>query len=435
MVRGPHKFRNERNIPVRERRHIVVGRVVKLISLLGLITLILTSNMVWASEAVKLRVGRGWGTDEIWNKLVAEFQAEHPHIQIELDPVGWNMEKVISAVVAGQSHDIVFAVIEQALAIKQEGFLRSLNPFIEKDPDFQEYIEDVHPNIWNVFNYDGEQFYIPFDWNNMVMWYNKRRYSEAGLIFPTRDWTWNEFLANARKLTKRSADGEVEAGGYTSWDSGASFFGDAPWYFSNGGRYLNEDWSASAFDSPQNIETVEFLRALKWDHEVTGPDHAMFGAGTWPWPGLVHGSETGREDWDIQLWPRKVQQTTVIGIGGHGIASTSRYPQEAWEFIKFISTRDALMRFALSEGVPNRMYPRTSVIMSDEFLSQLPEHGRLFFEAMNSVNVVPAPPEFPDLQRVMNETVPRCVMNAEISPLEAVKEAHRLMDSILSQRQ
>ena len=52
---------------------------------------------------------------------------------------------------------------------------------------------------------DGKQLGIPKDLDSAAVWYNKDMFDEAGIPYPTADWTWDDFREIAKKLTK--ADG------------------------------------------------------------------------------------------------------------------------------------------------------------------------------------------------------------------------------------
>ena len=409
--------------------------------LLALLTFItVASTPVLAAETITLRIGRGWGEASVWEELIREFEAEHPNIKVELDEVGWNMEKVVAAHVAGQPYDVVYAVIEQAQAIVKQGLLRPLDPFLERDrndPDVIDLLDDIHPNLWNALSFDGSYWYVPYDWNDMVIWYNQRMVAEAGLEPPSPDWTRDDFLTYARRLTRQVTDGPY-ADVYGYGDQGWSAFAVAPWFFTGGGRILNDAWIRSELNSPENIETVEFLQSLIWEHGVLVPpgapgyswlsgNVAMIPCGRWCLASVL---QTGTADeWAVEFWPRHRERTTVIGIGGHGVSSTTQYPDEAWEFAKWTASRLVLGTLSKTIGWTSPV-ARTSILTSPEFSTAI-TNGSRFLEALDFVRTVPSPPQFQEMNAILSETL-LAVARGEESPGNAVLEMHRRIDAILT---
>ncbi len=404
-----------------------------------LLALLLTASLgaFAQDEVVELKVGVV-GDLNMWiDELIPDFHARNPNIRISMvDNTGWNMEKVISAHLAGDPFDVVVAVIEQASAIVDLGLLQPLDSFMERDtdPEFAEFMADVDSTIMNIFNYNGSQYYLPFEWNQMMMYYNPRLYEEAGLAAPTSDWTWQDFLQNARALTRDvSGDGQPDVYGYGQffWNP----FGFSPWILTSGGRILDESWSESTMNDPAVYEAVDFVRSLIWDHNVlpgpaisgnyTALDEtiAMWGAGRWPAAGYQN---AGFENYDVQLWPRHRDQRTVWGGGAHGISSVTAHPEEAWEFVKWVNSFfvvDHVTRLGTS------MPSRRSVALSDAISD--PPNRHLYYEALNGIVTVPAPPEYPDLHTVFEGEL-RKVWDGEASPGSAVEEIHRQFNLILS---
>jgi len=191
-----------------------------------------------------LRGGTG-----VWKEIAQEFQEEYPDIEVTtVDAVCWNLEKVITRAVGGVPYDVIYVVIEEARALISEGLVRPLDPFIERDQEqIEEFFNDVHPNLLKVFNVDGSQYLLPFEWNNMMVYYNTRLYEECGLEPPPEDWTWEEFAQIGAKLTRDTGgDEQIDIYGYMLWWPGTFFV--SPWIYCAGGTVLNDDWDESTMN-------------------------------------------------------------------------------------------------------------------------------------------------------------------------------------------
>ena len=57
-------------------------------------------------------------------------------------------------------------------------------------------------DIWGLYTYEDKYYAVPKDIDTIALWYNKTMFDEAGLEYPTADWTWDDVTEAARKLTK-----------------------------------------------------------------------------------------------------------------------------------------------------------------------------------------------------------------------------------------
>ncbi|MCA5011083.1 extracellular solute-binding protein, partial [Clostridioides difficile] len=61
-------------------------------------------------------------------------------------------------------------------------------------------------DIVQIYNWEGtKQYAVPKDIDTIALWYNKTMFDEAGIPYPDKDWTWDDYAEAAKKLTK--ADG------------------------------------------------------------------------------------------------------------------------------------------------------------------------------------------------------------------------------------
>src|SRR5580692_8687217 len=57
----------------------------------------------------------------------------------------------------------------------------------------------------DALKFDGKTYYLTREWNNMCIHYNTKAFEDAGVERPKDDWTWDDFIAVAQKLTKGDA--------------------------------------------------------------------------------------------------------------------------------------------------------------------------------------------------------------------------------------
>ena len=70
---------------------------------------------------------------------------------------------------------------------------------------------------------DGQQYALPFRADYWVMFYNKDLFDQAGMAYPTNDWTWDEYAQMARDVhEKTGAYGTHYPPGSPAWRTGRS---------------------------------------------------------------------------------------------------------------------------------------------------------------------------------------------------------------------
>ena len=404
--------------------------------LAGLVTLcIALAPAASAQEQVRLKVGLR-GDVNVWWELIEDFHKKHPGIVIDhIEQVDWQMDKIIMYEVAGDPLDVVYTVIEQAWALADQGIIMPLDELMARDTsaEWAEFVDDVHINLWLMWQKDGKQYYIPYEWNNMVMYYNPKLFDESGLSYPAPGWTWDEFLANAQRLQRWNGDQKL-IDGYACTINNP--FGFGPWIYTTGARVLNSDWTASTMNDPRVIEAVRFVRSLFLDYEVAEvhcpriPETGfvgMWGAGRW----VLYWYDLNQfNDFDITTWPVHPvygEEGTSLGGGGHAISAASRHKEAAWEFIKWLNSPEVIDYWTrIGDSVPSR----ASIAMTDAVLGK-PTNAMLYYQALDHAVPVPAPAQYMEIDQAFIQEL-LAVWDGQISPEEAVQRIHERINVALS---
>jgi multiple sugar transport system substrate-binding protein len=119
-----------------------------------------------------------------------------------------------------------------------------------------------------VFNYDqqfdreGKLWTWPMNQAVSGWLYNIDMFDEAGLDYPTEDWTWLDMKEAATALTKPE---EKQYGAYIIH---SLWFGMGELLYANGGRMLSDDRTETALCSPESLEAFEFVVDLMFKDKV-----------------------------------------------------------------------------------------------------------------------------------------------------------------------
>ena len=112
------------------------------------------------------------------------------------------LQKVLTAVKGGSPPDIAYLYGSWAPNVAQ----------IPQVVDLTQVVKQASVN-WNDFyvgerdvaTVNGKVIGIPALVDNLAVVYNKKLFAKAGLALPTADWTWQDFVSDAQKLTDAAA--------------------------------------------------------------------------------------------------------------------------------------------------------------------------------------------------------------------------------------
>jgi multiple sugar transport system substrate-binding protein len=382
--------------------------------------------------------GERRGEDKvIYGAAYDRFKKNHPDVTIEDNfvPVStWSeyTNKVVAQVAGGQAPDIINIAIEGTRLIVSKELMLPLDDLLTNDPGGRELIEDVDPALLDAFKVDGKIWQVPHSWNNMVIYYNTAMFKDAGIEPPKPDWTWQDFLTTAKKLTSGSGGDQVY--GFTIPNFN---FGLTPWFLTNDTYQLTDDWSASNLNDPKMLESITFVHDLIHVHNVspaveganndalfTSSKAAMGGWGHWPIQNFL---TNDFKDFDVQYWPRNRKGTSVHGVGGWGIYSQSQNKELAWELIKELTSKETIQATA-DAGVA--IPARRSTAYSEEFL-KFPPNSTIFYDSLKDSRPVPSPANFNEFETIFMRHVGE-IMSATVTPEAGLAAAHEELSAAMA---
>ena len=293
------------------------------------------------------------GLKEIMNDFTEETGVE---VDIQVTPWGDYWTMLEAATQGGDMPDVFWMHSDQIATYAQyDDILLNLSDKIEKSDkiDLNNYPE----NLVNIYkNEAGDQLAIPKDIDTCAVWYNKTMFDEAGIPYPTSDWTWEDFREIAKKLTnpeKNQYGTSIKPGSYQeSWYSTI---------YAYGGEVISEDKTKSGFDNPKTIEAMQLIESIIKDGSM--PDYtvvaennteelmmagtvAMTFQGSWMIPDMAS-NDFIKENCDIAPLPKGPNGTKSISNGLGWVASAQgEHTEEAWQLIEYLGSKEAQQKQA-----------------------------------------------------------------------------------------
>jgi len=246
--------------------------------------MVLLSGVAWLGRPHRLDIDREivWVCDDnpVRREQIDLFNKLYPQYHLSLDPVNVNLgaEKTIVQSLAGVGPDVFdcYTGFQLAAYVRSGVALDCTEALRSRGID----IDETWPALFPLTVHEGRVYGLPGNGGANAMWYNKKLFEEAGLPYPTGDWTWRDFLAIAQKLTRRDERGRpIQFGMMMSPEDWLDIL-VAQW----GGSVYNKEGTRSALDSPEACEAMQFYHDLIHKYQVVptpAEELAVASAGGW----------------------------------------------------------------------------------------------------------------------------------------------------------
>ncbi len=147
-------------------------------------------------------------------KIVENFKAAYgDKYEIKTDESSWDdfTQKVkLQFVAKTDVTPVFFTDSMQAMTFGAQGAVLDLKDWVDKELDADAY----NTALFSVSDEEGHLWGVPHALNSIAMVINKDILAERGVEYPSEDWTWEEMLDMAEKLTfDRDGDGKTDVYG------------------------------------------------------------------------------------------------------------------------------------------------------------------------------------------------------------------------------
>lgn len=342
---------------------------------------LLSVAVVSAQEPIKLVYWSMWNETEgqalVIQDAIAKFEEQNPNIKIESVWNGrQNQTLVRTALSGGTVIDLVDQDADQiAGGLMRAGFGLPLNDYVAQPAlDHKEALSEVFlPGTLNMFSLDDKIYQIPYIYNTVQFWYDKRVFTEAGVEIPK---TWDDLLAACTKL---------KDAGYAPIAAEGNEPGYAAFYLTEilarikGPGWLRTaaaDTTGELWRDPAVLEAAKMTRQL-WDSGCVPPETLGY---VWPQGQQTLALGTAGMELVGSWLPVELQTTTDPEFqwggfsfpsvaGGKGSTSDvyalllafminkdTKHPDEAFSFLRFIMSDAVQQEFTDKSlvGVTNK---------------------------------------------------------------------------------
>ena len=323
----------------------------KLIALVLSLVLILTAVYTAVADPVTITYAHFSGAgaqEETLKKMIEAFEAKNPDIKVDLQITGFDdyFTKLATTVGGNNATDCFEMNMENYLAYMLRGACADLTGLV----DTANYSEGT----LNAVSSDGKLYAVPMSFSTCVLFYNKALFDQAGIAYPTADWTW----ADAQKAAEAIKALGDDIWGYYQPITYNEFYKSVK---GNGGSLLNDDYTAFTVNSPENVAVLDaMISRVRGENHVMPTSEEMAGRGDWDlfcegklgmiitgiW-GFSTFAEKCAFDWDIVVEPGYATPSTFFFANVNCVSPDSDKKEAAAKFIDAMGSDPDIVQLRL----------------------------------------------------------------------------------------
>jgi multiple sugar transport system substrate-binding protein len=397
---------------------------------------------------------------DVFQKLVAKFNQEHPTIEVESLYVGQSdrqLPKILAAIVGDAKPDLLW------FGPMLTGQLVDLDAIVPIDEQWNRsaITQDIDPALLGSMQYENHLWSIPFGTNNIGIFYRPSLFKAAGIDrLPTN---WAQLQATAKQLTRDTdGDGKIDKYGMIlplgqgEW----TVFTWLPFMWSGGGELtipkteivygnniksgeVRSDRPAISIDNPGSIAALQLWNDLIKDGSaiLSSPERGYeldnFLSGkvamqlTGPW---TFGQLAGMNVTDYDVMPIPAGTRSATSMGGESLFMMKTNPthqQAAWEFMEYVLSQDFQTEWALGTGyLPVNLKSRAETSYRD-YVNKIPA-TQVFLDQAKYGRSRPIEPGYSQISEQLGRAIESVLLDKN-SPQAALKAAQEKLNLSLNQ--
>lgn len=320
-------------------------------------------------------------------KEMADWKELFPNIDVEVKLLPSESEyfTALDVSIAGnEKMDVILLDNDKAAQLGAQGVLVDLNTLAANDNHFD--IVENYGTVMEAAQVDGKYYYIPYNIDFDVLYYNKDMFDANGIDYPDETMTLSELAEKAKRLTSGEGANKVYGfvWGYQSYNSLLRFIENDGW------EWLKEDGSPN-FDDPRvkdvfvtfkdlfdsgAVPSIATMQLEKMNNRLVFAQKkaAMIIRNWWTpvqWNMFRYNDKVIWQDGiDVNIGldhiPRYEESTQPMMQNikpgwGFGVSAKTEHPEAAWELVKYMTST----RYELAERLD--IIPAYTKISDEKF--------------------------------------------------------------------
>lgn len=339
------------------KRLLVMVILIVVLLVLGIVAFKIVGGLTSKNKPVTLSYWGLWEKEDIMSPIIAEFKQTHPTISIEYtrqNPRQYR-ERLQAALERGEGPDIFRYHNTWVPMLKNDLAAAGKTGYTP-----QEFQQIFYPVAQKDMIMGGKIYGVPLMFESLGLFYNEDLLTAAGVAPPT---TWENFRESALALTVKDETGRIiTSGAALGTTNNVEHFSDiiGVMMLQNGADIKNPV-------SKEAQDTLSFYRLFAetpnnvWDDTLDNSiiafasgKVAMVFAPSWQ----VFAIKEMNPDLNFRVIPIPQLPGTSVTWASYwveGVSEKSAHKDEAWEFLKFLSSKESLTTL-YTEAAKDRLF-------------------------------------------------------------------------------
>ncbi|MBO9099174.1 MULTISPECIES: ABC transporter substrate-binding protein [unclassified Rhizobium] len=356
--------------------------------------------------------------------LAKRFNALNNGIKIEYREIQFDdvVSEAMRAYSTGKAPDIIAIDNPDHALFASHGAFLDLTDMISKSTIVKP--ANYFPGPLKSVMWDGKYYGVPKATNTIALYYNKDMFKAAGLDPAKPPQTWDELVADAKKLTDPAKNVYGLAFSAKAGEEGTFQF--LPWAQMGGATYdhINTDGAVKALTIwkqiiDEKLASRDSLTRGQWDSTATfnSGNAAMVISGPWEIDRML---KDAKFDWGTALLPvpeEGAQRSSAMGDYNWAIFSKSKHPEEAFKVVEYFVSQDPTM-FKDFGQLPARSditIPPTGNALKDAAL-------KTFVEQLKYAKPRGPSPQWAKISKAIQDAI-QAALTGQMSPKDALDQA------------
>ncbi|MCE0492101.1 ABC transporter substrate-binding protein [Pantoea sp. Mb-10] len=407
---------------------------------------LLSATATCAAEPVTLQmyypIAVGGKVSHTVESLVSDFERTHADVHIQPVYTGdyaTTVTKALTAFRGGNAPQMAVMGDIEAYSLMDAGAIVAASDLANDDAG-KAWLTGFYPAFLRPI--DGKIWGVPFQRSTVVLYWNKQAFEKAGLNGETPPATWQQVVDFGKKLTLK------DASGVTQWGIEIPSTPNGYWNFqglaaTNGGHLDNGKGTAVTFNTPTNVETLQWLTDLGQKEQVSPKGTVAWG--TTPQDfisgktammvtttgNLANVHENAKFPFGVAMLPEKTQRGSPTGGGNLYVFSSASPAQQkaAMTFIRWVTSPEQAARWSIATGYVATSPGAWDTPAMKAYVKVVPQalvareqlkYAQPELSTYNSVQI----------QETLNHAIEAAVTQAK-TPAEALESAQKQADRLL----
>lgn len=366
------------------------------------------------------------------DKLVADFQRKNPKIKVNASSGGVladaMLQKITTALASGQYPDIAYIFGPDIASVARSPKVANLASYTKK-PELR--WNDFYPSAREAVTVEGDARGFPALVDNLCVAYNKKVFQDAGVPEPSPGWTWDDYLATAKRLTNPSKG--VFGTGWPADGGEDCVWRIYPMIWDLGGDIVTKQGDKVAFDNDAGLKALQTINQMGKDKSVypdTKPGSetmyqifnnakmGMIATGPWQLPDFI---DNGTDYGVVPLPSYSGKPVTIAGPDTWTVFDNgSAKVEAAVKFLTFLTAGEQDVQWASQAG---SLPLRNSTAESSAWQQHVEKTVGLdvFSEALTYARTRPTIRTYPRISQPMGQAIVKMLLD-KATPEDALRE-------------